>query len=171
MIIFYGDYKDLNYIGDYGNENVSDEETKQLKPFWDMFINGKLNLKKSRIKNDEYMKHIKIFIVHHVFENNEYTTYSIVKAVDGASYYREHCKSYDTKFIDRENGVIVLEKTQAKGKIPKTLEEIKEREIAFHNALLKRAEKGDYDGKDLLIELEKKSIEKWENKSETKWFY
>lgn len=171
MIIFYGDYKDLNYIGDYGKEDVSDEETKQLMPFWNMFINGKLKLKKSRIKNNEYMKYIKIFIDHHVFKNNEYTTYSIVKAVNSASCYSEHCKSYNRKFIDHENGVIVLEKTQVKGKIPKTLEEIKEREIAFHDAILKRAEKGNYDGKDLLIESEKKAIEKWKNKSEVKWFY
>lgn len=174
MMILHGDYRDLNHVRDYESgkpDNVSIEEMEELKPFWDMFINGKLNLTEGRIKNNEYLENVKIFIHHYIFEKNEYTTYSIVKAEGGGSEYIVHCKCHDRKFIDRENGVVIMESTEVKGKIPKTLEDVKEREIAFHVATLNRIKSADFEGKELAIELEEESIEKWKNKTETRWFY
>lgn len=174
MMILHGDYRDLNHIASYENgkpDNVSIEEMEGLRPFWDMFINGKLNLTEGRIKNNEYLENVKIFIHHCIFEKNEYTTYSIVKAEGGGSEYVVYCKSHDRKFIDRDNGVVIMESTEVKGKIPKTLEEVKEREIAFHVATLNRIKSADFEGKEIAIELEEENIEKWKNKTETRWFY
>ena len=176
MMILYGDYRDLNYIGTYESgkpDNVSVEEMEELKPFWDMFVNGKLNLTEGRIKDNEYLENVKIFIHHKIFEKNEYTTYSIVKAESGGgSEYIAHCKNHDRKFIDRENGVVIMESTEVKGKLPTTLEEVKEREIAFHTEALNRIKVGDdFVGKEIAIKLQEKSINKWKNKTETRWFY
>ena len=189
MMIIYGDFRDLNCVGDYdtsGPGNISKEEKEELRPIWEMFIGGKLNLAKKRILNDEYLALPKIFIHHYVFETNQYTTYSIVKGSSkGGNMYVEHCKGYENKFIDREQGVIVLEKTDAKGKVPASLEEIKAKENAFHKAALKRFDSGnvpgaelcDADRKDikrsweLCKQYEMEEIDRWENKTTMRWFY
>lgn len=173
-MILHGDYKDLNHVAKYENgkpDSTSVEEMEELRPYWNMFINGKLNLTEGRIKNEEYLENVKIFIHHSIFEKNEYTTYSIAKPEVGGSEHISHCKSHDRKFIDRKNGVIIMESTEVKGKAPETLEEVKEREIAFHVEILNRAKSDDFTGKELLIKLEEQNIEKWKNKTETRWFY
>ena len=173
-MILHGDYKDLNHVAKYENgkpDSTSVEEMEELRPYWNMFINGKLNLTEGRIKDNEYLENVNIFIRHSIFEKNEYTTYSIVKPEVGGSKHISHCKSHDRKFIDRKNGVVIMESTEVKGKIPETLKEVKEREIAFHVKILNRAKFNDFTGKELLIKLEEENIEKWKNKTETRWFY
>lgn len=128
MIILYGDYKDLNYVMSYqqGKESSNSiEEIKELKPYWDMFINGRLNLVECRIKGNEYLEYIKIFICHSVFEEHEYTKYCIKGKTNAGSDYINHCKGYDRKFIDREKGIIIMERTEKKEKFPRLWKKLK----------------------------------------------
>lgn len=188
-MIIYGDYMDLNCVGDYdtsGPDHISLEEKEELRPVWEMFIGGNLNLVKGRIKYEEYLELPKIFVHHYVFETNQYTTYSIVKGKSRAGdMYVQHCKSFENRFIDREQGVLLLEKTDIRGKVPASLEEIKEKEIAFHKAALKRFTSGDVPGAELsdadrkeLVhswevcrQHEQEEIDRWENKTTMRWFY
>lgn len=180
MIILYGDYKDLNFTS-FETKPAADEG--HLPLIWEQFITGKLNLKEQRIQNNEYFDCYKIFITHHVSDMNCYTTYSIInKTKEKVSGYLEHCKGFDRKFIDRDNNVLVMEKTTSYGSIPKNLEELKQRKIKDIIQTMDRLKKGlqearkkgenqlakAYEG---MIRDYYADIQKWRNKTSVKWFY
>ena len=180
MIVLHGDYKDLNFIN-HGVKPAADEG--HLPLIWEQFLKGRYNLMEQRIQSQEYFDCYKIFITHYVCETNCYTSYSVVdKTKDKISGYLEHCKGFERKFIDRENNVLVLEQTIRHGKVPASLEELRQRQIKdiintmerMKKGLQEAREKGDqqlakvYEGMAMDYY---KEIQKWKNKTSSKWFY
>lgn len=119
--IFYTPYyKDLTHISDdvfiKGRCNTCSEDEFEMGLFlFRKIVNGKfpgsqLKLKK-RITNDEYSKYSIVFITSRWFSREE-KGFSNVMFVQAQSQNLENCKSYEHKYIDREIGVIILEKTE-----------------------------------------------------------
>ena len=180
MIVLHGDFKDLNFISQAVKPAA---EEKHLLSIWEQFIKNGLDLTEKTIQNHEYYDCYKIFIHHYVFDSNCYTSYNVVdKTEDRVSGYLEHCKTFDKKFIDRKNNVLVMEETIYRGKIPANLEELKQREIKNIIKIMTRIKKALQEarenGEDQLAKVYEeivrdyfKDIKKWKNKTSAKWFY
>lgn len=175
MIVFYGDYKDLNHVRETIPEVHRPNNDKEvLLPLWEKFKSGENSLKEARISNDDLCRMPKIVIRNQVYENNEYTTYALAQGNDSTASL-SHFKSFPNKFIDKENGFIVLEVDETRGYTPKSLEEVKAREIAFEKGIIETMEKSVEElGEDVIrigSASNREAIARWEAKTEARWFH
>lgn len=176
MIVFYGDYKDLNFVSDRiaPDDERFKRDTPELIPIWEKFKSGNVFLEKGKVSDDELHMLPKIIIRNKVFRENEYTTYTLVRG-NGNKLSLSHFKEFSDKFIDRENGFIVLEADENTGEKPKNLEEVKAREIAWEKKIFDFFEKDNSDLDEEIIVSHRKrceeTIAKWESKTETRWFH
>lgn len=147
MMILYGDYKDLNYIQDfwYGRlDNVSIEEIEEMEalhPHWEKFLNGDMNLKQQRPTRTQIEHFVRLDIHHHVFEDNEYTSYALILPMHSAwSWSICHYAHTDGMqyFLDENAGVYITESEQSIRTPPTSLEELKQREYKWQQKLIKR---------------------------------
>jgi len=176
MIIFHGDYKDLNCVNDVLTtlkDGIRPGDIEELMPLWHKLKSGEANLVQKRLTDDEICRMPKIVITNSVFEETQYTSYVLVRGTDDRTAL-SHYKGFPNKFIDKENGFIVLEKDENRGYEIKGLEDVKEREIAFYKGVMKRFdanEKLSERHKELENKLCMEAIAKWESKTEARWFH
>lgn len=140
MTILYGEYKNINAI------TAGKFETEDHKRVFEVLQNGEFTQTSKRIKDEEFLNLLKIFIRHYLSDTNCYSTYSIVgEQTRAGSGYLQHCKQHDCK-IDREHSIIVLEQTEDKRTTGRdhdiTPEEIRQQSIVYHTGLIKRCNDG-----------------------------
>ncbi len=171
MIICYGDFKDLNHISSVNEPSTySSEVHAKTLPYWEMFQGGKLNLTKRNLSKDDW-KSCKavIHITNYVFDEHEYSTYSILLASEGVCRYAKEKKH---KWIDRENDVIVTEELISQiGREP-NFAEVKEREITYNKKERKRVFPYlDEAVPTKISDLYTEGINRWKKKNDSRWFY
>ena len=179
MVILYGDFMDMNTIPGYEKGragNTSDEEMDELKPYWEKFLHGELDLRKRQVKRSEIERFVRIDIRNSVFVENEYTSYAVIRPQSDSYHIMQLCKEADAVFVDVDNGVYITETFDYRSVPPKNLEELKTREIALHNQFINRLSpenRGDLDEKTCksIIQEELDKIEKWKNKTSQRWFH
>lgn len=180
MMILYGDYKDMNYIANYESgkpDTVSVEEMEFLKPYWEKFIKGELNLIKKKVKLEDVEHYVRIDIRHSVFEKNEYTSYAIIKPQTCGFYTLQQCREADCTFIDVDNRIYITETNEIpKGSVPKNLTELKDRETVWNEEYIKRFSQNTIEGINketccTIIKSYINQVEKWKNKMQQRWFY
>lgn len=116
-------YKDMIHVTDQyylsgKAPTCKENELEEFLPIWRKMISGKypgsvMNLGK-RILNKEYSMYPIVFLDSHYWPQTGETKphgYTTVHVVQKQQQDLENCKSYDHKYIDRETGVIIFEKT------------------------------------------------------------
>lgn len=120
----YKDIRGCNTFYEKGRcDSCSDYEFEAFKPIWNKIRSGnfpgsQMKLKR-RILDKEYSMYPIVFIDSHywcpdeVEKGHGHTSIFIVQA---QNQNVANCKSYENRFIDRELGVIILDKTTIHGK-------------------------------------------------------
>lgn len=112
-------YKDMVHVNnelylDSKAPSSTDDELMEFFPIWEKLTTGRfpgenMNFQR-KISNKEYSMYPIVFISSAVWpDGHAYTTVHIVQKQD---QNLQNCKNYENRFIDRENGVIILEKTK-----------------------------------------------------------
>lgn len=108
---------DVYYKGACKNCN-NESDLENFAPIWSKITSGKfpgsqMNLKK-RIRDDEYSQYPIVFITSDYWpdmKDRKAHGSTCVFVVEKQSQNVANCKSYENRYIDREIGVIILEKT------------------------------------------------------------
>lgn len=172
MIILCGDFRDMNHVADFKKccpANASLEEMSSMEPFWYGFLEEKLILGKKQIRSEEYKTLPCIYITHHVYAENEYTSYSLVEGGHRSHTAIRRCEEFSKKYIDREAGIILIERYDIQGieKPPKSFEEVKKREIDWLNKRKSYLSAEDMEYSQYLD----REISRWKEKKTARWFH
>lgn len=123
-IFYLPSYKDMVHVSEYcylkGKAGSCHEnELEEFLPIWKKLTSGKfpgsvMNLKK-RILDAEYSMYPIVFITSEYWpadgEKKAHGS-TCIHVVQKQNQNLKNCKSYDHRYIDRETGVIILEKTK-----------------------------------------------------------
>ena len=104
------------YLNGKTDCSCKDGELEEFLPIWQKLTSGKfagagMSLKK-RILNKEYSKYPIVFITSDCWpQKQDGVCVTMVHIVQKQNQNIDHCKSFDHHYIDRDIGVIILEKT------------------------------------------------------------
>ncbi len=178
MIIIYGDYLDMNHHSEFETsktQSTTQEEADCLRPYWDKFESGQLNLREGRITRTEWEEYTWIDVCNYWFEPNGYTVYTIIKPSTRPPY--SEWQKRTSKWFDRDNKVIVTECFNSRvDNPPKVFEDYIEKMRKYTADELKRVMK-DWPSdlgkeiKDTCENMYQKSLRRWQNKKEARWFH
>ena len=120
-------YKDMTHVStecylDGKACSCHGNELEEFKPIWQKIISGKfpgsiMKLKK-RIRDEEYSLYPIVFISSEwwpAVDDKKAHGSTCVHIVQQQRQNLANCKSYENRYIDRETGVIILEKTEIHG--------------------------------------------------------
>ena len=153
MVVVYGDYKDLNFVGNFfrgSPQSLRNQmEMEFLYPYWEKFVKCEYHLEEKYISDEEWRNSVWIDIRNIVFTENEYTSYGIVSPSPFRPF--QAWKKYDSKYIDKKEGIVVTESLISDGYNP-SFEEVKRREIEY------------------AMKYNAKHLKKWREKDGCRWF-
>lgn len=183
MIILYGDYLDLNHHFPYEwgkPDNVSQKEADELRPYWELFEQGKLNLvtgvkraPKWSGRPNEWEENVWLDICHSWFGENGYTTYTIVKPSTRPG--EDQWQRRTGKWIDRAHGIVVTEWFDSRiPNPPVAFEDYIEKMREYTQKEFKRITAHDFEDEltnSLIKTSEYDRVQRWLNKTESRWFH
>lgn len=176
MIILFGDYLDLNHHHPYEwgkPEHVSQQESDELRPYWELFEQGKLNLKKGRITREEWESNVWIDVLNSWFTENGYTTYCLLKPSTRPPEYIWQEK--ESKWIDRKNGVVVTESFESRiGFTPRHFDDYIDKMREYELKEYKRLTAHDFKNTKVNEQVHSSAYDtcqRWLNKTEARWFH
>ena len=176
MIILYGDYLDLNHHHPYEwgkPDHVPQEESDELRTYWELFEQGKLNLKEGRITREEWESNVWIDVRNSWFGENGYTSYALLKPSTRPP--ESIWKEKEGKWIDREKCVVVTECFDSRQpNPPRHFDEYIDIMRAYELKEYKRITAHDFEDikiNDIVHSSAYESCQKWLNKTEARWFH
>lgn len=184
MLIFYGDYKDLDNIRIYedkGNPNprcYDSAHVEYLFKYFEDFMNGKLDLRPTQKYKKLHESCVKIYIENINWGDGTGGTHYIILNESAGKTFDDARKYYDAWYVDKERNVLVCERQENHGEPFKSLQDLKNGEIRDCKVEFKKWSGIDYPSLDLTEEMWSdylkeivKEKKKWEAKTSQRWFH
>ena len=149
MLIVHGDYKDLNYTGDFETIPPFEGEVAILAPFWERFKSG-LHLS-TYVNQGDWLSYVWIDIIHRVLPSHAYTSYGIIPAQTVRPF--KLWNLYDERYADHAAHIFVTETLISHNRRDIPFPELKEMEIEYARMKMNRM-----------------ALEKWKKKENTRWY-